>query len=122
MRYKLIKVCYSKVDTLFCRREQFVQFASNLEGDRQSPSWLGLPNNAEKVLLTNFGSDMLAKLMKMQVLEDDDDDIGDGESEDDSKRMSDGRPAWMRTLHTSVRTWLDLVPRVSSNIKIYTLR
>ena len=63
---------------------------------------------------------MLAKLMKMQVLEDDDDDIGDGESEDDSKRMSDGRPAWMRTLHTSVRTWLDLVPRVSSNIKIYS--
>ena len=85
-----------------------------MESDRQTPSWLGLPHNAEKVLLTNFGSDMIAKLMKMQLLEDDD-EMDTGESEDDQKLMADGRPAWMRTLHTSVRTWLDLVPKVISH-------
>ena len=36
------------------RREQFVQWAENL-ADQQTPSWLGLPNNAEKVLLTSSG-------------------------------------------------------------------
>ena len=36
------------------RREQFLQWIENLP-DTQTPSWLGLPNNAEKVLLTNKG-------------------------------------------------------------------
>jgi hypothetical protein len=36
------------------RREQFLQWIENLP-DSQTPSWLGLPNNAEKVLLTNKG-------------------------------------------------------------------
>ena len=36
------------------RREQFVQWSEHLP-DRQTPSWLGLPNNAEKVLLTTQG-------------------------------------------------------------------
>lgn len=36
------------------RREQFIQFVESLDAG-QTPSWLGLPNNAEKVLLTNLG-------------------------------------------------------------------
>ena len=36
------------------RREQFVQWAESIK-TLQAPSWLGLPNNAEKVLLTNRG-------------------------------------------------------------------
>ena len=40
-------------------------FSEKLDGERQTPAWLGLPNNAEKVLLTNLGSDMCAKLMKV---------------------------------------------------------
>ena len=36
----------------------------------ESPEWLGLPNNADKVLLTIGGSDIVAKLLKMQLLED----------------------------------------------------
>lgn len=79
------------------RREQFLQWIENLP-DSQTPSWLGLPNNAEKVLLTNkgtwntylcifslwyvhflcdttlsfiSGSSMIAKLLKMQSFDDD---------------------------------------------------
>ncbi len=36
------------------RREQFLQWIEKL-ADTQTPSWLGLPNNAEMVLLTNKG-------------------------------------------------------------------
>lgn len=36
------------------RRDHFLHWIENLS-DRQSPSWLGLPNNAEKVLLTTRG-------------------------------------------------------------------
>lgn len=35
-------------------REQFIQWAEAL-GDHQTPSWLGLPNSAETVLLTSLG-------------------------------------------------------------------
>lgn len=52
---------------VYCRREDFVKFSENLDGERQTPSWLGLPINAEKVLLTNLGSDMCAKLMKVSL-------------------------------------------------------
>lgn len=36
------------------RREQFVQWVDSVQ-QLQSPAWLGLPNNAEKVLLTIRG-------------------------------------------------------------------
>lgn len=56
---------------------------------------------------------MIAKLMRMQLLEEGDIDIGGTTSPDEAeKRLADGRPAWMRTLHTSVSTWLKLVPQV----------
>ncbi|XP_052274955.1 cytoplasmic dynein 1 heavy chain 1-like isoform X3 [Dreissena polymorpha] len=98
------------------RREEFVAFSEHLEADRQTPSWLGLPNNAEKVLLTTHGSDMCAKLMKVELLEDDD-ELVTLSPDDDEKRVVDGRPAWMRTLHTSVKTWLDLVPKTVGAMK-----
>jgi len=37
-----------------CRREEFMQWTESL-GDSQTPSWLGLPNSAETVLLTSLG-------------------------------------------------------------------
>lgn len=41
-------------NVLFSRREEFVQWVELLP-DTQTPSWLGLPNNAERVLLTTQG-------------------------------------------------------------------
>eukprot|EP00105_Crassostrea_gigas_P045649 XP_019929797.1 PREDICTED: cytoplasmic dynein 1 heavy chain 1 isoform X11 [Crassostrea gigas] len=95
------------------QREQFVQFADILENDSQTPAWLGLPNNAEKVLRTNLGSNLIAKLMKMQLMEEDDDLAYGASPDDEDKVMADGRPAWMRTLHTSVSTWMSLIPKIS---------
>lgn len=40
------------------RRDHFLHWIESL-ADRQTPSWLGLPNNAEKVLLTTRGTQIL---------------------------------------------------------------
>lgn len=105
------------------RRDQFLHWTETLLG-RQTPSWLGLPDNAEKVLLTSQTSSTISKLLKLQLLEDDDDEIvyssesqqtgSEGEVKFVVKRRtseaSDGRPAWMRQLLNSTNTWLRLLP------------
>uniref|UniRef100_A0A2K6TE78 Cytoplasmic dynein 1 heavy chain 1 n=1 Tax=Saimiri boliviensis boliviensis TaxID=39432 RepID=A0A2K6TE78_SAIBB len=99
------------------RREEFVQWVELLP-DTQTPSWLGLPNNAEKVLLTTQGVDMISKMLKMQMLEDED-DLAYAETEKKTRTdsTSDGRPAWMRTLHTTASNWLHLIPQTLSHLK-----
>ncbi|KFM80266.1 Dynein heavy chain, cytoplasmic, partial [Stegodyphus mimosarum] len=97
------------------RRDQFLHWVENLS-DRQSPSWLGLPNNAEKMLLLTRGTSLIAKLLKMQLLEDDDEVVYSAD-EAEAKRKADGRPAWMITLHNSAATWLRLVPQSLPSLK-----
>ncbi|XP_071963522.1 cytoplasmic dynein 1 heavy chain 1-like [Antedon mediterranea] len=104
------------------RREQFLQWTESLP-ENQTPSWLGLPNNAEKVLLTTMGSNMISKLLKMSLLEDEE-DMSATSVESRTRHTSDGRPSWMRTLNTSVGHWQSVVPkslpllrRTADNIK-----
>ncbi|XP_050499617.1 dynein heavy chain, cytoplasmic isoform X4 [Diabrotica virgifera virgifera] len=92
------------------RRDHFLKWIESF-ADRQTPAWLGLPNNAEKVLLTTRGTDLIAKLLKMQQLEDDDElaySIDDSSPTDHAE--IDGRPSWMKTLHNSAHTWVNLLP------------
>lgn len=49
--------------------------------------------------------------MKMQILEEDD-DLAYSSTPDEEQKVVDGRPTWMKTLHTSVSTWMTLVPKV----------
>lgn len=100
------------------RRDHFLKWIEGL-ADRQTPSWLGLPNNAEKVLLTTRGTDLISKLLKMQQLEDDDelaystqqDELLDKSGASSLKAQEDGRPSWMKVLHNSALTWLELLPK-----------
>ncbi|KPM05539.1 dynein heavy chain, cytoplasmic-like protein [Sarcoptes scabiei] len=113
------------------RRDEFLNWIESLP-DRQTPSWLGLPNQAESVLSTNHGIDLIAKLLKLQLIEDDDDIVVIGSDNSDRSQFNsiksssneDGRPVWMRTLLTSATNWLKLMPsnletmrRTSENIK-----
>lgn len=100
------------------RRNQFLQWIEALS-DRQTPSWLGLPNNAEKVLLTTRGTDLVGKLLKMQQLEDDEElAYSPDESLDQAiVKNIDGRPSWMKTLHNSASTWLQLLPKSLNTLK-----
>ncbi|RVE54307.1 hypothetical protein evm_001134 [Chilo suppressalis] len=94
------------------RRDHFLKWIEELS-DRQTPSWLGLPNNAEKVLLTNQGSDLVSKLLKMQQLEDEEELAYNAATQDDHSIVveGDGRPAWMKTLHQTATNWLQLLPQ-----------
>lgn len=100
------------------RRDHFLKWIEGL-ADRQTPSWLGLPNNAEKVLLTTHGTDLVSKLLKMQQLEDDDELAysADEGLETMKPRQEDGRPSWMKTLHNSATAWLELLPKSLQTLK-----
>lgn len=100
------------------RRDHFLKWIESL-ADRQTPSWLGLPNNAEKVLLTTRGTDLISKLLKMQQLEDEDELAYSNEESLVTPREAeaDGRPSWMRTLHNSASTWLQLLPKNLPTLK-----
>lgn len=93
------------------RRDQFLHWIEAL-GDRQTPAWLGLPNNAENVLLTTRGTDLLASLLKMTVLEDDDELAYAGADEHGgaADEMTQSRPAWMVSMQLTATTWLSLLP------------
>lgn len=59
-------------------------------------------------------------MLKMQMLEDDEDfvktnAISPTVEESRQRHTSDGRPAWMRTLLTSTRGWLSLMPKVKND-------
>ena len=57
---------------------------------------------------------MISKMLKMQLL-DEDDELAYSSSttpEEKEKKEADGRPTWMRQLHNSLATWLQLVPKV----------
>lgn len=99
------------------RRDHFLKWIESL-ADRQTPSWLGLPNNAEKVLLTTRGTDLISKLLKMQQLEDDDElAYSTDETSTANQSQVDGRPSWMKTLHNSALTWLQLLPKSLQTLK-----
>lgn len=102
------------------RRDQFLKWIENLS-DRQTPSWLGLPNNAEKVLLTTHGTDLVSKLLKMQQLEDDDElayNPDEGAVDASLQNVQeDGRPSWMIVLCNSATSWLELLPKSLPTLK-----
>jgi dynein heavy chain 1 len=96
------------------KMEQFLDWVSKLP-DREPPTWLGLPSNAERVLLTSKGNNMLSKVRKMKSLSDDDETAYSQDSNaaggDKSKQAANtAQPAWMRALNTSITNWLTLLP------------
>lgn len=100
------------------RREQFINWIESLKS-QQTPSWLGLPNSAEKVLLANYGTEISAKLLKLSILDDEDDELAYTPSTQDTQSIkeSSGQPLWMRQLKTQVKEWLALLPKNLVNIK-----
>ncbi len=68
------------------------------------------------------GSDMITKLLKMQMLDEDDElAYSTQSSTEEEEKKVDGRPAWMRTLHNSLATWLQLVPKVTTIYHSYNV-
>eukprot|EP01118_Nematostelium_gracile_P001172 TRINITY_DN1120_c0_g1_i1.p1 TRINITY_DN1120_c0_g1~~TRINITY_DN1120_c0_g1_i1.p1 ORF type:complete len:604 (+),score=181.76 TRINITY_DN1120_c0_g1_i1:243-1814(+) len=100
------------------KRSQFLKWVENLP-NTESPLWLGLPENAEVLLLTKKGQSVLRKLLKLQTIEED-----TGDSNDSQTQSGDRRPAWMVILRASIDVWLkglpercELFERTSESIK-----
>lgn len=60
---------------------------------------------------------MLVKLLKMQLLEDDDELEYATDETSTSIKDIDGRPSWMKSLQNSAQTWLRLVPESLTTLK-----
>jgi len=61
-------------------REEMLAWAAELPAS-QSPTWLGLPANAEMVLLANRAQMLTMNTMKLQTVDDDSPVIADPSSE-----------------------------------------
>ena len=60
---------------------------------------------------------MIGKMLKMQMLEDEDDLAYETEKKERTSSTSDAQPAWMRTLHTTGCNWLQLMPQTVNPLK-----
>lgn len=97
------------------KMDQFLDWVGKLP-DREPPTWLGLPSNAERVLLTLKANKMLSKVRKMKSLSDDDETAYAQDTSSNNKQaVNTAQPAWMRALNASITTWLSLLP---SSIKV----
>lgn len=102
------------------RRDEFLAWVDSLDHSSHSPTWLGLPSNAERVIQFNLGQDMIRKLLRLQALEDEDEVLVTisqraGDSSADSSLVSelsggDVRPTYMKTLASDIEQWLKYLP------------
>lgn len=88
--------------------EHFLSWVQSLP-EREPPAWLSLPPTAERVIAVAQGQQLLGKLRKMRMLEDDEDEV----ISTSKKSQTSQQPAWMRTLLDRCREWLGQLPSVS---------
>jgi len=98
--------------------EGFAQWIDNMP-DIQSPEVLGLPSNAELMLLIAQGHHMTTELGQLQShaadadqavsLDDDDDDAMVSSGSDETKRA-----AWMNALEASLPAWIAKLPALNA--------
>jgi len=67
---------------------------------------------------------MIGKLLKMQMLEDDDElaySPAETESAAAMQREADGRPGWMRILSGDLLEWSKMLPKVCEHCACYAV-
>ncbi|KAJ3135949.1 hypothetical protein HK100_002228 [Physocladia obscura] len=106
------------------KMDRILDWVSHLP-DQQPPTWLGLPANAEKVLMALKGKEMLLKLRKMKSSAGDeevvlDDVVKTGNTSKGSAKHQP-QPAWMRGVQKHVEEWLSILPAtISGALKVST--
>ncbi|KAI8852562.1 dynein heavy chain and region D6 of dynein motor-domain-containing protein [Chytridium lagenaria] len=95
------------------RMEQIMQWVGRLP-DQQPPSWLGLPSNAERVLMASKGFETLSKVRQIKQALDDFESVA--EKSESGNKNSSIQPTWMKTVLTSVLDWLNFLPESLAGI------
>ncbi|KAJ3107335.1 Cytoplasmic dynein 1 heavy chain 1, partial [Phlyctochytrium bullatum] len=93
------------------RMEQILAWVGGLP-EQQPPSWLGLPSNAERILMASKGLEAMAKVRKMKHALDDYENIA--ESSGSTAKLSSLQPLWMASVQASVLEWLGFLPESST--------
>ncbi|CAF0861312.1 unnamed protein product [Adineta steineri] len=95
---------------------KYVEWVKQLPAN-EKPTWLGLPDNAEKVLLISEGSKFAVDLLKCDQSDEStlalDLDAGENKDEGDTA----GKPAWMVHVQHTTANWLKLLPKTLPTIK-----
>ena len=99
--------------------KQFLDWSHKLP-DREPPTWLGLPPNAENLLLVQKGEIMIKKILQLKALDDDVDEmaydptntalssgIPSGETKSSEKPEL---PAYMQQVQGMCTAWLNVLP------------
>eukprot|EP00040_Diaphanoeca_grandis_P036231 m.230237 g.230237 ORF g.230237 m.230237 type:complete len:4579 (-) comp33576_c0_seq1:2736-16472(-) len=82
------------------QKADFIRWVSALPSTQQ-PTWIGLPNNAERVLMDVRSRKLAASALKLQTSDDIVSTLAGGEDEG---------PTWMKTLAAQAEQWLSLLP------------
>jgi dynein heavy chain 1, cytosolic len=72
------------------------------------------------VLLTSNCNDIFNKLLKLSVLDDDEELVYEADKrnnqEFNNNDTDDVRPVWMRQLHQSIKDWLEILPKIKHQL------
>eukprot|EP01088_Endostelium_zonatum_P017115 TRINITY_DN4896_c0_g2_i4.p1 TRINITY_DN4896_c0_g2~~TRINITY_DN4896_c0_g2_i4.p1 ORF type:complete len:1566 (-),score=517.57 TRINITY_DN4896_c0_g2_i4:241-4938(-) len=95
-------------------KNDYVKWVENIPDSSETPSWLGLADNAEVLLLANKARHMIKNLLKMQtqqIQDEEEDSNADNKSKANKEDSSSSgeRPAWMKALEAVVLKWLETI-------------
>ncbi|CAF4574901.1 unnamed protein product [Rotaria sp. Silwood1] len=97
-------------------KSKYIEWIKHLPSNEKT-TWLGLPDNAEKVLLISQGSKFAVDLLKCDQGDEStltiDFDVGEHKEED----ASTGRPAWMIHVQHTTDIWLKSLPKILPSMK-----
>ncbi|KAL3119196.1 hypothetical protein niasHT_003483 [Heterodera trifolii] len=89
-------------------KDEFINWVINIKA-LQTPNWIGLPNNAEKVLLAERGQEFIRKMIKMS-----NDELA---YEADDLEGNKQAPTWMVQFSAQCKSWLDALPQQLQHLR-----
>lgn len=89
------------------KRADFLKWIQDLP-TTQLPIWIGLPNNAERVLMTVRSRKLTSNMLKLQT--DATNNAAFSGAEANKTATTDSRPAWMISLSDDGAKWLGMLP------------
>eukprot|EP00761_Pharyngomonas_kirbyi_P012437 gb/GECH01012464.1/.p1 GENE.gb/GECH01012464.1/~~gb/GECH01012464.1/.p1 ORF type:complete len:4713 (+),score=1227.40 gb/GECH01012464.1/:1-14139(+) len=87
------------------KRQHFIEWIDQLP-ERETPEWLGLPNNVSLMLRTKEGTQTTNKMLKIQSLDENETAF---ETSTDSKEEFTG-PSWARAVIPLIHNWMEILP------------
>ncbi|KAL3074128.1 hypothetical protein niasHT_033336 [Heterodera trifolii] len=89
-------------------KDELINWVINIKA-LQTPDWIGLPNNAEKMLIAKRGQEFIRKMIKMS-----NDELA---YEADDLERNKQAPTWMVRFSAQCKSWLDALPQQLQHLR-----